>query len=210
MNAPPDPQPLSRRHLAAALLAAGLATSAFVSATDTTAPGAAEEEATRRRLRERRTPNELLLDQDGRSVRFYDDVMKGRTTIVNVMYTMCQRICTPATRNLIDAREILGREAHDLQFVSISLSPLSDPPEALRAFKELHGIGADWTFLTGRLEAVERVQRAMGFLSDRDTDDLLSHSGMARLCDERTLKWAHINTMLSGRSIARMIRFERV
>lgn len=209
MNTPSETSRVARRGLAGALLAAGFATAAR-GTTPAAAPVATDEAATRQLLRDRRTPNETLLDHNGRPVRFYDDVIKGRTVLINVMYSVCQRICTPATRNLIEARQLLGREARDLHFVSLSLTPLSDPPEALREYKKLHGIGDDWTFLTGRVEAVERVQRAMGFLSDRDTDDLLSHSGMARLVDERSLKWVHVNTMLSGRSIARMIRFERV
>jgi protein SCO1/2 len=162
----------------------------------------------RERLRQIRTPNELLVDHNGRSVRFYDDIMKNRKVVINVVYTVCSNICTPATRNLMEAQRLLGDEAKDLHFVSISLTPLDDNPAALRAYKKLHGIDERWTFLTGKPEQVEKVQRAMGFLSKRDDDDLLSHSGMARLCDEPKLKWTHLNTMVSGKSIARMIRFE--
>ena len=97
-----------------------------------------------------------------------------------------------------------------LQFVSMTLTPRSDTPEALRAYKKLHGIPADCIFLTGTLDNVEKAQRALGFISNDDTDGLLSHSAMARLCDERHLRWSHVNTMLSPRSIARMIRFELV
>ena len=164
----------------------------------------------RQKLRDQRTPNVALVDQDGRSLRFYDDVMKDKRVIVNVMYSVCSNNCTPSTRNLIEARRLLGDEARDLQFVSISLTPLTDTPEALRAFKKQHGIGKDWTFLTGKPEQVERLQRGMGFISDREGDDLLSHSAMARLCDERFVRWSHVNTLLPPRSIARMIRFENV
>ena len=80
----------------------------------------------------------------------------------------------------------------------------------LREFRKRHGITDRWTFLTGNLGSVERVQRALGLLSPRDGDDLLSHSGMARYCDERKLRWTHLNTLLPGSSVARMIRFERV
>lgn len=92
----------------------------------------------------------------------------------------------------------------------MSLTPLSDTPESLRAYKALHGLGADWTFLTGTPRSVERAQRALSFLGNDASDDLLSHSAMAKLCDERNLRWTHVNTLLSPRSIARMIRFEMV
>ena len=160
--------------------------------------------------RRRRVPNATLLDHHGRPVRFDDDVLRGRTVLVNVMYTVCSNICSPATRNLIEARRLLGRDAERLHFVSMTLTPLSDPPEALRSYRQRHGIADDWTFLTGRVEAVEQVQKAMGFLSDNEGDGLLGHSAMAKLCDDRRLNWGHVNTLLSPRSIARMIRFELV
>jgi len=50
----------------------------------------------------------------------------------------------------------------------------------------------------------------MGFITDKDGDDLLSHSAMARLADDRFMRWTHVNTLLAPRSIARMIRFENV
>jgi protein SCO1 len=203
---------LARRGLMGALLALGGA--GMVSATGSsqrayTAPRTPEEQAAAR-LRQRRSPNVALLDQDGRSLRFYDDVIKGHKVLLNVMYTVCSNVCTPAMRNLMEARRLLGSEAKDLRFVSISLTPLTDTPDALRAYRKQYGVDQDWTFLTGSVANVERVQRALGFLSADTSDDLLSHSAMARLCDERHLRWTHVNTLLAPRSIARMVRFESV
>jgi protein SCO1 len=165
-------------------------------------------ELSRERIRLRRTPNLPLQDHNDRTLRFYDDVMKDRKVLLNVMYTVCSNICTPAQRNLMEARSLLGDEAKDLHFVSMSLTPLDDTPQALRAYKKLHGIDERWLFLTGKLEYVEKIQRSLGFISGRSDEDLLSHSAIALLCDERQLRWSHINTLLSPRSIARMIRFE--
>jgi protein SCO1 len=194
---------------AAGLSAAAAAGQAGLAAARS-APGRTPDELASERLRQRRTPNVPLLDHNGRSLRFYDDVMKNRIVVLNVMYTVCSNICTPATRHLLEARSLLGAAAKDLHFVSMTLTPLTDTPAALREYKTLHGIDEGWTFLTGKVEDVERVQRGLGFISDRDSDDLLSHSAMARVCDERNQRWAHVNTLLSPRSIARMIRFELV
>lgn len=172
--------------------------------------GRTPDELASERWRQQRTPNLPLLDHNGRRLRFYDDVMKNRIVVLNVMYTVCSNICTPATRHLLEARSLLGSIAKDLHFVSMTLTPLTDTPAALREYKVLHGIDEDWTFLTGKVDDVERVQRGLGFITDRDTDDLLSHSATARVCDERNQRWTHVNTLLSPRSIARMIRFELV
>ena len=204
--------PIARRGLMGAALAAVSAGLASASDRAQPTPARTPEALAAERLRQRRAPNVMLLDHTGRRLRLYDDVMKGRTVLLNVMYSVCSNVCPPATRNLIEARRLLGDDAKALHFVSMTLTPLSDTPEALRAYKRLHGIGADWTFLTGTPANVERAQRALGFIGadegDAASDVPPGHTAMARLCDERVLRWSHVNTMQSPRSIARMIRFE--
>ncbi len=192
-----------RRVLIGASLFAG---AGLVSAVAT--PARAEDP--RERLRRKRLHNLPLLNQDGRTVQFYDDVVKDRKVVISVMYSGCSNICTPATRNLMEARERLGDFGRDIHFVSITLTPLTDTPAELRAYKKAHGIGADWTFLTGRPAHVEQVTRGLGLLSDNPADDLLSHSGSAVIADERQVRWGHASTLVPGRAIARMIRFELV
>ena len=46
-------------------------------------------------------PNLTLVARDGRSVRFYDDVLKDRIVLLNTMFTSCAGICPPITTNLL-------------------------------------------------------------------------------------------------------------
>src|SRR5215510_1343103 len=39
-----------------------------------------------------------LLDQDGRTVHFYSDVLKNKVVIINTFYTTCTSICPPLNR----------------------------------------------------------------------------------------------------------------
>src|SRR5687768_7325608 len=41
-----------------------------------------------------------LLDQDGRKVRFYTDLLKGKTVVVNSFFTTCTSVCPPMIANL--------------------------------------------------------------------------------------------------------------
>ena len=164
----------------------------------------------RERIRRERLPNVQLTDDRGRKLRFYDDIVRDRVVVINAMYTVCGNICTPATRNLMEARELLGDLGRGIRFVSMTLTPLVDGPGELAAFKKMHGIGDDWTFLTGSVDQVETVQRAMGMLSRNPEDDLLSHSALAIVVDERNSRWTHANTLTPAKAIARMIRYELV
>ncbi|RZS52322.1 SCO family protein [Sphaerotilus mobilis] len=176
-------------------------------------PARARDEDPRERVRRRRLPNVPLLTHEGRVVRFYDDIVRDRQVVINVMYTSCSNICSPATRKLVEARHHLGPRTRDMHFVSLTLTPLTDTPAELAAYRRAHGIDGrdgDWTFLTGKPAHVEQVARALGLMSDDPADDLLSHSGAAVVGDERRVQWGHANTLTSGRGIARMIRFELV
>ncbi len=161
-------------------------------------------------MRVRRFPNVPLLTHEGRQVRFYDDVLKNQKVVFNVMYTVCQNICTPVTQNILEAKLLLGDFARDIHFYSLSLTPLDDDPAALRAYMKAQHIGRGWTFLTGKPADVELARRGLGFARNQPEQDadLSSHSGMLRIGNEPMASWGHASALTSGRAIARMIRFE--
>lgn len=161
-------------------------------------------------MRLRRFPNVPLLTHEGKQVRFYDDLLKDRKVVFNVMYTVCSNICTPVTQNILQAQQLLGDFAKDIHFYSLSLTPVDDDPAALRAYMEQNHIGKGWTFLTGKPENVEAVRRGLGFARNRPDEDadLSNHSGMLRIGNEPMAAWGHASALTGGRAIARMIRFE--
>jgi protein SCO1/2 len=161
-------------------------------------------------MRRKHLPNVPLVTHTGKSVRFYDDLVRDRKVVINFMYTVCSNICTPMTRNLLEARQLLGDFGRDIHFYSISLTPLDDDPPALRKYMQSYGIGEGWTFLTGRPEDILQVQRglALAGADDDATSRLEDHTGMARVGNEATVRWGHASATSPGRAIARMIRFE--
>jgi len=171
---------------------------------------AAAERASRQAQLQRLAPNVSLIDQDGRKVRFYDDVLKGRLVVLSAMYSACEKLCPPTMRNLIEAREMLGDAAGKLTFVTMTLTPLDDGPKQLLEYKQRYGLGKDWIFLTGRPDQMESIQASLGYAPQRASDNLMTHASMIRICDERLMRWGHVNGMTSALNIARMIRYELV
>ena len=55
-----------------------------------------------------------LFTQDGRKVRFYSDMLEGRTVVINVIYTNCQDACPLITQQLNEVRqrmpELFGKQ----------------------------------------------------------------------------------------------------
>lgn len=106
----------------------------------------------------------VLTDQNGRVLRFYSDVLKGKVVMLNVVFTHCNDACPLITRKLREVREAMGPElAAQVTFVSLSSDPLNDSPAVLKAFAEKHGVdGPNWLFLTGDKASVDLVLGRLG------------------------------------------------
>ena len=53
-------------------------------------------------------PNVALTTQDGKVVRFYDDLLKGKAVAVNLVYTRCTASCPLETAKLAQVQRLLG------------------------------------------------------------------------------------------------------
>lgn len=106
----------------------------------------------------------ILLDQNGKERRFYSDMLRGRTVLINFMFTGCSDACPLITHRLKKVMEALGPDFGErIQFVSLSVDPLGDGPEQLRAYAEKFELPAEgWTFLTGKPNAIETVIKRLG------------------------------------------------
>src|SRR6185369_6332302 len=97
-----------------------------------------------------------LIDQDGKKVHFYSDVLKGKTVVVNAFFTTCTSVCPPMNRNMEKIQEALGdRVGRDVFLVSITVDPETDTPERMKEYAKKFHAGAGWTFLTGKKENLD-------------------------------------------------------
>ncbi|MBV9924313.1 MAG: SCO family protein [Acidobacteria bacterium] len=116
-------------------------------------------------------PDVELLDQDGRTVHFYSDLVKGRTVAIQFIFTTCTTICPPLGATFARVQKDFGeRSGRDVHFISVSVDPLTDTPERLKAWGEKFHAGAGWTFVTGAKPQVDALLRALGASSARRED----------------------------------------
>jgi protein SCO1 len=122
-------------------------------------------------------PNVPLVNQDGVTVRFYDDLMKDKAVAINVIYTSCKDECPLETATLVRLQKMLGeRVGKDIHFYSISIDPETDTPQVLKAYAEKFGVGPGWQFLTGKPEDIKLVVRKLGLSRGSDTKNRDGHT----------------------------------
>ncbi|NOT39620.1 MAG: c-type cytochrome [Alphaproteobacteria bacterium] len=134
-------------------------------------------------------PNVELTTHDGKKVKFYDDVIRGKVVAINFIYTSCGDVCPLDTAHMRQVHTLLGdRVGKDIHFYSISVDPDNDTPQALRRYMRTFDTGAGWTFLTGKIEDIVLIQKKLG-LRIVDIKKIRDHDTRLIMGNERTSQW---------------------
>ena len=156
----------------------------------------------------RNLPNIQLYTQDGKPVRFYDDLVKDRIVVITFMYTQCTGKCPPTTRSLVKLQDLLGdRVGNDILILSITLDPEVDTPKVLKEYADDFGAGPGWIYLTGQYDDIDMLRHKLGvFDPDPILDaDKANHAGLLTFGNERTGRWAALPARLDTDELARAV-----
>lgn len=108
-------------------------------------------------------PDVDVLDQDGNQLRFYTDLIKGKTIAINFIFTNCTTICPPLAATFARVQKQMGdKVGKDVHFISISVDPVTDTPERLKAWGAKFKAGPGWTFVTANKEQMNQLLEALG------------------------------------------------
>ena len=110
--------------------------------------------------------------------------------MINFIYTDCADACPLLTYKLTQVKKALGeRFGKDVFFVSISIDPERDTPEALRTFaarqKAEH---PGWIFLTGKKSHIDTIVKKLG----QYKAEAQMHSTLLLAGNVKTRHWAKV------------------
>jgi cytochrome oxidase Cu insertion factor (SCO1/SenC/PrrC family) len=147
-------------------------------------------------------PDAELLDQDGRKVRFYTDLVKGKTVAVNFIFTTCTTVCPPLGATFARVQRELGERAgRDVYLISISVDPVTDTPERMKAWGAKFKAGPGWTFVTGAKPQVDELLRALAASSARRED----HTPTALIGNDATGQWTRAYGLTAPAKLVQII-----
>lgn len=133
-------------------------------------------------------PNVPLITEEGKTVHFFDDLIKDKIVAINFIYTHCPDACPLETAQLARVQKILGdRLGKDIFFYSISIDPENDTPEALKEYKEK--FKARWTFLTGTEADITQLRRKLGLYIEEIQDGSNNHNVSMIIGNQTTGRW---------------------
>ena len=140
-------------------------------------------------------PNVPLVTHTGKTLRFFDDVIKGKVVAINFIYTNCPDACALETARLREVQKILGdRVGRDVFIYSITIDPERDTPEVLKRYAEKFQVGPGWLFLTGKNADITQLRRKLGVYDEENrTEKLQEHDLSSVIGNQATGQWMKVS-----------------
>ncbi|MES1164612.1 MAG: SCO family protein, partial [Verrucomicrobiota bacterium] len=123
------------------------------------------------------------VDQDGRRFSFAE--LKGKTVVMNFVFTHCPVSCPAQTRALTAIQRALPKDlAPRVRFVSVTMDPERDTPPALKEYAVAIGANlAGWSFVTGNAGELAWLHRYYDVRVTRTTPGQFDHRVVVYLID---------------------------
>jgi protein SCO1/2 len=150
-------------------------------------------------------PDEILIDQSGKKVHFYSDLVKGKVVAINTVFTTCTTVCPIMGANFARLRNLLGDVAgRRVELISISIDPVADTPERLAEWSSRFSNhpGPGWTLLTGPKPDVDRLLKALQMF----TADKQDHAPVALIGGEGASNWSRASGLMPPPQLAELIK----
>jgi protein SCO1 len=135
-------------------------------------------------------PDVQLTTHEGKEVRFFTDVIKGKVVALNFIYTNCPDACALETARLREVQRILGdRVGRDVFLYSITIDPKHDTPKVLKEYAKKFQIGPGWLFLTGKDADIKLIRTKLGLYSPEEGDNIKDHNLSFIIGNQATGQW---------------------
>ena len=128
-----------------------------------------------------------LVDQHGTELSFVSDVIGDRIVVMDFIYTTCTTVCPVLSAVFSQVQTRLGDQLNkDVVLVSVSVDPVRDTPQRLKAYAATHKARPGWIWLTGGKRTMDEVLDGLGAYSPNFED----HPAMVLVGDGRTGAWS--------------------
>jgi cytochrome oxidase Cu insertion factor (SCO1/SenC/PrrC family) len=147
-------------------------------------------------------PDVEVLDQDGRKVRFYSDLIKGKVVVVSFFFTSCKLVCPMQGRVLTKLQsQLAARLGKEVFFISVSKDPQADTPQRLKRWGGEFAAGRGWTFVTG----AEGVMKKLLWKFTGETPGPQLHTPIILIGNDRTGVWTEADGLDATEELVKIV-----
>jgi protein SCO1 len=146
-----------------------------------------------------KVPDVEVITHEGKTVRFYSDLVKGRNVAVNFIFTNCSTICPASGAMFASLQKQSGSNLH---FISVSIDPSYDTPKRLTAWSKQFRKDAGWTLITGKQANIDAILAALGGPTGRPQD----HNPLTIIGSDTTHTWRKLYGFPGSEKIAETLK----
>lgn len=140
-------------------------------------------------------PDVPVLDQHGRRLNFYSDLVKGKVVAINFVFTTCTTICPPLAATFARVGNLGGDKfGKEFSLISISVDPVTDTPQRLKAWAAKFNAKPGWSLVTGNKQDIDTLLKALGGFTARPQD----HTPMALVINDDKGVWTRTYGLASA------------
>jgi protein SCO1 len=143
-----------------------------------------------------------LVDQDGRTLRFYSDLIKGKVIVINTFCSACTSTTPRLMENMRKIRAAMAADrGRNVLLLSITVDPLTDTPARLKEYAARFQTGPGWHIVTGSKEGVETVLAKIG----QRTDAREAHSTVVIVGNSLTGLWKKADGLATAEDLIKVV-----
>ncbi len=144
-------------------------------------------------------PDVWVTNQDGKKLRFYTDLVKGRKVAIGFFYTTCLYICTRHGEYFSRLQTMLGeRLGKDVFLISVTMDPSNDMPAKLARWGQNYRRQPGWTLVTGAVADLSPLLKVFTGNTPGPRDD---HSSFFYITDDQTGSWHFTDTLIAPSAV---------
>lgn len=149
-------------------------------------------------------PDVTLVNQDGRKLHFYRDMVENKVVMINFMFATCEDACPLETAKLRQVQEHLGDlVGREVFMYSISITPDRDTPEVLKEYMKKYKVGPGWEFLTGNEADITAIRRKLGLMEEGEKPS--EHTMSMIIGNDRSGVWIHRSSFDKPKQLALVV-----
>jgi protein SCO1/2 len=139
-------------------------------------------------------PDVVLVNQDGKKVRFRELLQSGKPVVVDFIFGTCTTICPILSVGYANLQQKIPQQSDKVHLVSISIDPENDTPKVLKEYLKRYRAKPGWDFYTGSRSDIDKVMRAL----DAWIPNKMSHYPLTLIWAPKEGKWVRLYGLMSS------------
>ena len=132
--------------------------------------------------------------------------LRGQVVVLSFLYTHCPDTCPLTAERFREAQAALGADAARVEFVAISVDPVGDTADSVRAFSQDHRLSQRWHYLTGNRTHLSAVWALYGIGVIDNGTAVVPHNDAVYLLDGQGRERVLMHASAPAETLANNVR----